>query len=90
MLVHPEVLASPGAEAKCAAIFAFWDMVNAQDIAAVERVQKGLVAAAYPGGRMCFRFEEPIHRFQNIIIDLMTGNPRIPPGDEDFRATRGS
>ena len=41
MLVHPDVLAAPGAEAKCAAIFAFWDTVNAQDITAVERVQKG-------------------------------------------------
>jgi choline monooxygenase len=82
LLVHPDALAAPGAEAKYAAIFAFWDMVNAQDIAAVERVQKGLAASAYPGGRMCFRFEESIHRFQNIIIDLMTGNPRIPPGDE--------
>ena len=39
---------------------------------------------------MCFRFEEPIHRFQNIIIDLMTGNPRTPPGDEDLRDPRGS
>ena len=89
MLVHPDVLAAPGAEAKCAAIFAFWDTVNAQDIAAVERVQKGLAAAAYPGGRMCFRFEESIHRFQNIIIDLMTGNRRTPQGDEDFRNAGG-
>jgi choline monooxygenase len=85
MLVHPEVLATLGAEAKLAEIFAFWDTVNAQDIAAVERVQKGLVASAYTGGRMCFRFEESIHRFQNIIIDLMTGNPRTPAGDEDLR-----
>jgi choline monooxygenase len=90
MLVHPDVLATPGAEAKCAAIFAFWDKVNAQDIAAVERVQRGLAASAYSGGRMCFRFEESIHRFQNIIIDLMTGNPRTPPGDEDLRDARGS
>jgi choline monooxygenase len=90
MLVHPDVLAAPGAEAKCAAIFAFWDTVNAQDITAVERVQKGLAASVYPGGRMCFRFEESIHRFQNIIIDLMTGNLRIPSGDEDTRNARNS
>ncbi|HZW30556.1 MAG TPA: SRPBCC family protein, partial [Isosphaeraceae bacterium] len=73
----------------CAAIFTFWDAVNAQDIAAVERVQKGLAASAYPGGRMCFRFEESIHRFQNIIIDLMTGTRRTPPGDEDLPTARG-
>jgi choline monooxygenase len=90
LLIHPDVLATPGAAAQCAAIFAFWDKVNTQDIAAVERVQKGLAATAYSGGRMCFRFEESIHRFQNIIIDLMTGNPRTPTGDEDFRAARGS
>ncbi len=89
MLVHPDVLAAPGAAAKCAAIFTFWDAVNAQDIAAVERVQKGLAASAYPGGRMCFRFEESIHRFQNIIIDLMTGTRRTPPGDEDLPTARG-
>jgi choline monooxygenase len=90
MLIHPDVLGSPDGEAKCAAIFAFWDLVNAQDIAAVERVQKGLAASAYTGGRMCFRFEESIHRFQNIIIDLMTANPRTPPGDEDCHGARGS
>jgi choline monooxygenase len=81
LLVHPETLAAPDAEAKCGAIFAFWAMVNGQDIAAVERVQRGLAARAYTGGRMCFRFEESIHRFQNMIIDLMTGQRRTPPGD---------
>lgn len=81
LLVHPESLAAPHAEAKCDAIFEFWDMVNAQDIAAVERVQRGLAARAYRGGRMCFRFEESIHRFQNMVIDLMTGLRRTPGGD---------
>lgn len=83
LLVHPEVLAAPGAEAKIAAIHDFWAMVNDQDIQAVERVQRGIQAKAYPGGRLCFRFEEPVHRFQNMVIDLMTGNPRIPPGDRE-------
>jgi len=81
MLVHPETLAMPETDAKADAIFAFWDMVNAQDIEAVERVQKGLGAQAFPGGRMCYRFEESIHRFQNMIIDLMTGRRRVPAGD---------
>jgi len=39
---------------------------------------------------LCFRFEESIHRFQNIIIDLMTGNLRTPPGDDDLRDARSS
>ena len=46
---------------------------QAENQLAVERVQRGIQARAYQGGRMCFRFEESIHRFQNIVIDLMTG-----------------
>jgi hypothetical protein len=34
------------------------------------------------GGRMSFRFEETIHRFQNMVADHMIGLPRIPAGDE--------
>ncbi len=37
----------------------------------------------YRGGRMCYHFEEPIHRFQNMIIDKMVGVERIPPGDDE-------
>ncbi len=85
MLVHPDVLATPGAERKIAAIHDFWGMVNGQDIEAVERVQQGLLNRAYPGGRMCFRFEEPVHRFQNMVIGLMTGKLRIRPGDPEER-----
>jgi phenylpropionate dioxygenase-like ring-hydroxylating dioxygenase large terminal subunit len=87
MLVHPNALNAP---ASIDAIHSFWAMVNEQDIAAVEGVQNGLQAKAYPGGRMCYRFEEPIHRFQNMVIDMMTGQHRIPPGDdqpEPLRAT---
>jgi hypothetical protein len=56
-------------------------MVNVQDVKAVEGVQKGLQAKAYAGGRMCFRFEEPVHRFQNMVIDRMTGREFVPAGD---------
>jgi hypothetical protein len=31
---------------------------------------------------MCYRFEEPLHRFQNMIIDRMVGIDRVPVGDE--------
>ena len=82
LLVHPATLEAPGAEASLDAIFRFWDLVNQQDIGAVERVQRGIQTKRYQGGRMCFKFEESIHRFQNIIIDLMTGNERTPPGDD--------
>ncbi len=81
LLVHPSALALPDAQAKIDAVLQFWGMVNLQDIAAVERVQKGLQARAYPGGRMCYHFEEPVHRFQNMVIDRMTGVQRVPAGD---------
>jgi choline monooxygenase len=77
MLVHPNALAVPDADRQIDAILSFWAMVNEQDIKAVECVQQGLQAKAYPGGRMCFHFEEPIHRYQNMVIELMTGQP--PP-----------
>ncbi len=80
LLAHPNVA---DGKAKLTAIHDFWAMVNDQDIKAVERVQQGLASNAYPGGRLCFRFEEPVHRFQNMVIDLMTGKQRIPPGDRE-------
>ncbi len=61
----------------------FWDLVNLQDIQIVERVQEGISNPAYPGGRMCYQFEETLHRYQNIVIDKMVGIDRIPPGDEE-------
>jgi len=82
ILVHPSLFDEPDFEKKLDEIFAFYDMVNIQDIVAVERVQKGVQVKAYQGGRMSFRFEEPLHRFQNILANYMIGNPRILPGDE--------
>jgi choline monooxygenase len=83
LLAHPNVIQTPGYEEHIAEIFKYWDRVNRQDFEAVERVQKGVSNKAYRGGRMCERFEEPIHRFQNMIIDSMVGKHRIPKGDED-------
>jgi choline monooxygenase len=62
-------------------LLAFWDEVNREDIAIVERVQRGLSNTAYTGGRMCYRFEESVHRFQNMVIDRMVGIRRVPEGD---------
>jgi len=47
----------------------FWDMVNNQDLDIVERVQLGLSNTAFTGGRMCPKFEEPLHRYQNWVAD---------------------
>jgi choline monooxygenase len=81
LLVHPSVYEGKDARTKLDEIYRYWDMVNQQDILAVERVQRGVQSRAYPGGRMCYRFEEPIHRFQNMVIDRLTGVDRIPEGD---------
>lgn len=81
MLVHPDALKDPQADAKIDRVVSFWSMVNNQDIKAVEGVQQGLQVQAYPGGRMSARFEEPIHRFQNMVIDRMIGLNRTPAGD---------
>lgn len=83
LLTHPEALDDPAAEGGLDQLDAFWDLVNRQDLEIVERVQEGIENPAYRGGRMCFRFEEPLHRFQNMVIDRMVGIDRVPGGDED-------
>jgi choline monooxygenase len=80
---HPESLESPSADKELDQLAKFWDLVNLQDIEIVERVQEGIHNPAYLGGRMCYRFEEPLHRFQNMIIDKMVGTDRMPPEDEE-------
>lgn len=82
LLTHPSTLDEEAADAAIDRLAHFWDLVNRQDIAIVERVQQGIASPAYPGGRMCYRFEEPLHRFQNMIIDRMVGVDRVPKGDD--------
>ncbi len=81
LLVPPESLDAPGADAAVDELLGFWDGVNREDIAIVERVQQGLADPAYTGGRMCYRFEESVHRFQNMVIDRILGIRRVPVGD---------
>ena len=82
LLAHPETVASGVADEALKRLHEFWDDVNREDIEIVERVQRGVATPEYRGGRMCYRFEEPLHRFQNMVIDRMVGLDRIPPGDE--------
>jgi phenylpropionate dioxygenase-like ring-hydroxylating dioxygenase large terminal subunit len=84
LLAHPESLERAGdaAEAGSEELLTFWDAVNREDIAIVERVQAGLADTAYTGGRMCYRFEESVHRFQNMLIDRVLGIRRVPEGDD--------
>jgi len=82
LLVPPGTGDGPGTEAGLDQLAGFWDLVNRQDLEIVARVQAGLANPAYRGGRMCYRFEEPLHRFQNMVIDRMLGLDRVPAGDD--------
>src|SRR3954454_17721462 len=82
LLTHPETTGAGGTEQAVDELAKFWDAVNREDIDIVERVQAGLSSTPFPGGRLCYRFEESIHRFQNMVIDRMVGTRRVPPGDD--------
>jgi choline monooxygenase len=83
ILTHPDSVRDADASEGLDQLERFWDLVNRQDLEIVERVQQGITNPAYTGGRMCYRFEEPLHRFQNMIIDRMVGIDRVPAGDDD-------
>ena len=82
-LFAPRDSVAAAKEGTIEATLAFWDEVNREDIGIVERVQAGLETPEYPGGRMCYKFEEPVHRFQNMVADAMVGLRRVPPGDDE-------
>ncbi|MFT5194306.1 MAG: choline monooxygenase [Cellvibrionaceae bacterium] len=82
IMSHPESLAAEGAEHEVEQLVKFWTMVNEQDIDIVEKMHTGIGSRAYKGGRMCYHFEEPVHRYMNMIIDKMVGLERIPQGDD--------
>lgn len=69
--------------AQLAATKAFWLDINNEDIDIVQRGQKGMSRAYATPGRLSPRFEEPLHRFHNMLADRMTGLERIPGGDPD-------
>ena len=81
MLVLPSTMNDPNAKQRMGKIHDFWHEVNLEDQEAVERVQKGIMATVYMGGRMSPQLEEPVHRFQNMVIDCMIGKMSIPAGD---------
>jgi len=84
ILVHPSGFQTENYAQHYEDIFKYWDVVNRQDFEAVQRVQIGIANKAYPGGRLCERFEEPLYRFQNMVIDRMVGKNRVPEGDKEI------
>ena len=82
ILCHPDSVGG-GAEIELEQLLTFWDLVNREDIEIVEAVQEGLRSKPYMGGRMCFKFEESVHRFQNMVIDRMVGvKDHVLAGDD--------
>ncbi len=63
----------------------FWLDVNAEDIDIVQRGQRGLTRGTVPPGPLAPRFEEPLHRFHNMLADVMTKRSMrdvsVPLGD---------
>jgi choline monooxygenase len=73
-------------EAGFATTRSFWFDVNDEDIAIVEKGQRGLAGGGVPAGPLAPRFEEPLHRFHNMVADCMTSDSlgtglTIPGGD---------
>jgi choline monooxygenase len=64
----------------------FWADVNDEDIDIVQRGQRGLARGGVPAGPLAPRFEEPLHRFHNMLADCMTndglGTLEVPIGDQ--------
>jgi choline monooxygenase len=81
LLTQPDTVDDRAAQDAIDRLAVFWDTVNREDVAIVQRVQEGLATTPFPGGPMCYRFEEPVHRFQNMIADRMVGLRRVPAGD---------
>lgn len=59
----------------------FWFDVNNEDIDIVERGQRGLTHGGFTPGRLSPRFEEPLHRFYNMLADRFCRIDRVPEGD---------
>ena len=69
----------------------FWIEVNNEDIDICQRSQRGLARGGVPPGPLSPRFEEPLHRFHNMVADCMCAGSladglTIPRGDgpDDF------
>ena len=61
----------------------FWVLVNDQDIDICQKAQRGIERGRFKGGRLSPRFEEPLHRFYNMLADRFEGIDRCPKGDLD-------
>eukprot|EP00040_Diaphanoeca_grandis_P004214 m.27601 g.27601 ORF g.27601 m.27601 type:complete len:470 (-) comp15773_c0_seq1:470-1879(-) len=85
LLSNVDALAMENSEELLKETWLFHDNVNMEDIQICEKVHIGTSAASYQGGRFSYRFEETLHRFQNMVADKLVGGQhkyRIPKGDD--------
>ncbi len=70
----------------------FWLDINREDIEIVQRGQRGLERGAVAPGPLSPRFEEPLHRFHNMLADTMMSpsmrSIAVPPGDSTHEDDR--
>ena len=70
----------------------FWFDVNNEDVDICQRSQRGLTRGRAPAGPLAPRFEEPLHRFHNMLADCMTSaslaDLTVPSGDDGSEASR--
>jgi phenylpropionate dioxygenase-like ring-hydroxylating dioxygenase large terminal subunit len=66
----------------------FWIDVNNEDIDICQRSQRGISSGGFTEGRYSVRFEEPLHRFANMLADHFQCRQRIPDGDQPYDAAR--
>ena len=72
------------------ATLTFWIDVNNEDIDICQRSQRGLSRGRIRPGPLAPRFEEPLHRFHNMLADCLTSDSlaglTVPPGDDGSEA----
>lgn len=56
-----------------AEVLDLWAELNRQDIAIVERLQRGRVSRAFEGGCFTPALEAPIHHVQSLVAEMMAG-----------------
>lgn len=64
---------SPAATNAIARDIEFSDVVQAEDIAICEQVQRGLQSGSYGQGRICATYEHGLHHFQNLVRKAYSG-----------------
>ncbi len=70
----------------------FWFDVNNEDVDICQRSQRGLTRGRVGAGPLAPRFEEPLHRFHNMLADCMTADSlsslAAPEGDDGSLESR--